>query len=93
MTPFTSSRTQQPYQPQPPIPQHPGTEPGLPEVHVNPPLVYVEPTFEYKQLSRGLAKGPITEAELNELGRGGWELVSVLSDGHTAHFYFKRLGR
>ena len=93
MSPLATSRAQQPYQPQPPIPQHPGTEPGLPEVHVNPPLVYVEATFEYKQLSRELANGPITEGELNELGREGWELVSVLSDGHTAHFYFKRLGR
>ena len=93
MSPLATSRAQQPYQPQPPIPQHPGTEPGLPEVHVNPPLVYVEATFEYRQLSRELPKGPITESELNELGREGWELVSVLSDGLTAHFYFKRLGR
>lgn len=94
MTSLASSRVQQPpYPPQPAIPQHPGTEPGLPDVHVNPPMVYVEPTFEYKQLSRELAKGPIAEEELNALGREGWELVSVLSDGRTAHFYFKRLGR
>ena len=84
------------YQPptHPPFPPGPGVEPGLPEVHVSPPLVYVEPRFEYKQLAREIAQGaPMSDAELEELGRAGWELVSVLGDGRTAYFYFKRVAQ
>ena len=83
------------YPPQPPQPPRPGTDPRLREVHVTPPVVYVESTFEYRQLSRPLTEGgaPFAEAELDELGRDGWELVGTVSDGRTAHFYFKRLGR
>jgi hypothetical protein len=83
------------YPPYPPQPPRPGTDPRLREVHVTPPVVYVESTFEYRQLSRPLTEGgaPFAEAELDELGRDGWELVGTVSDGRTAHFYFKRLGR
>jgi hypothetical protein len=76
------------------MPPQPSVPPGLPEVHLSPPVVFVEPTFEYRQLSRDLAGGaPVSEEELDELGRAGWELVSVITDGRTAHFYFKRLAR
>lgn len=79
-----------PYPPQPPYPQ----PPGVPTVRVTPPMVYVEPTFEYRQLSRDITSGPpLSDAELDELGKAGWELVSTVSDGRTAHFYFKREGR
>ena len=82
------------HQPQPPFPPHPGFDPHLPHVRVVPPVVYVEPTFEYKQLTRAIAgAAPVTEDELNELGKVGWELVSILNDGQTAHFYFKRVAR
>jgi hypothetical protein len=33
----------------------------------------------------------LTEAELNSLGTGGWELVGVFADSSFVHFYFKRL--
>lgn len=93
MPSLASSQGYQP-PPQPPFPPGPGIEPGLPEVHVSPPLVYVEPRFEYKQLAREITGGPpVNDAELDELGRGGWELVSVLSDGRTAYFYFKRVAQ
>ncbi|MHB1298193.1 MAG: hypothetical protein ACYC0B_06665 [Gemmatimonadaceae bacterium] len=83
------------YPSQPPLPPRPGIDPNLPEIRVTPPVVYVERAYEYKQVGRGLVTGeaPITDAELNELGGAGWELVSVLSDGSTARFYFKRIGR
>jgi hypothetical protein len=99
MSSFAAPRahlTQYPPQPPfPPFPPRPGTDPNLPPIHLTPPVVYVEPAYEYKQVSRDLVGGeaPIAEAELNELGGAGWELVSVLSDGSTAHFYFKRIGR
>jgi hypothetical protein len=84
---------QQPY-PTPPAPPRPGVDPGLPAVHIEPPMVYVEPTFEYKQVSREMGDGaPISDDELDELGRAGWELVSVINDGRAAHFYFKRTSR
>ena len=83
------------HQPQPPLPRRPGFDPELENVRAVPPIVYVEPVFEYRQLTRELGAGgtPVTEPELDELGRAGWELVSVLNDGRAAHFYFKRVAR
>ena len=82
-------------QPQPPLPRHPGFDPQLQDVHVVPPVVWVEPTFEYRELTREIVAGsaPVTAPELDELGKDGWELVSVLNDGKAAHFYFKRVAR
>lgn len=66
--------------------------PPPPEVHVQPPLVYVAATWEYHHLSRPVAESgdAATLAELETLGRAGWELTGVVSDGRLAHFYFKR---
>lgn len=77
------------------MPPLPGTEPRLADVHAVPPVVYVEASYEYRLVSRELGSGtaPLAEAELNELGQAGWELVSVLDDGRSAHFYFKRTAR
>ncbi|WP_248354662.1 DUF4177 domain-containing protein [Anaeromyxobacter oryzae] len=59
--------------------------------HVQPPVVYVEPTWEYKHVARDLEKEAAPdEAELNALGADGWELAGVLAHGNAAHFYFKR---
>ena len=74
----------------PPFPPRPSFLP-LPEVRVPPPLVFVEAAWEYRHLTRApAAGGALTEAELNELGAGGWELVAVLGDPAGTHFYFKR---
>ena len=70
-------------------PAHPAPPP-MPEVHIQPPLVYVEPVWEYKAVTR---KAPPEEAELNALGAQGWELVGVASEGGALHFYFKRVVR
>ena len=96
MSSFSAPRAHlPPYPPQPPYPPRPGTDPNLPEIRVAPPVVYVESSFEYKHVRRDLAAGeaPISEAELNELGGAGWELVGVLGEERTVHFYFKRVGR
>jgi hypothetical protein len=62
-----------------------------PDVHVQPPMVYVEPAWEYKQVTRRPAHQELpSEAELNALGRDGWELTGVVSDGSAVHLYFKR---
>jgi len=66
-------------------------EPRPPGIRVQPPVVYVEPTWEYKHLVRELAREPAPdEAELNALGTEGWELAGVFARGSEAHFYFKR---
>jgi len=61
---------------------------------VYPPVVYVEPTWEYKCLLRSLPdEEEPDEAELNRLGADGWELVGVTTARSTQRFYFKRLRR
>ncbi|TMQ58127.1 MAG: hypothetical protein E6K76_08615 [Candidatus Eisenbacteria bacterium] len=74
------------------IPERPPDPPrGVP---VYPPVVYVEPTWEYKCLARALPdKEEPDEAELDPLGADGWELVGVTTAGATQRFYFKRLRR
>jgi len=73
----------------PEIPPH-----HLPETHVEPPMVFVPPVWEYRVLTRPLpAPGPLSEAELNGLGGEGWELVAVYPAPASLHFYFKRLLR
>ena len=71
-------------------PSRPYDPEHLTEVHVSPPLVYVAAAFEYREVTRAIGAGLPSEAELNDLGKAGWELVAVLSDGAAAHFYFKR---
>ena len=93
MSPVAAPRAHQPPY-QPPFPPQPGVDPGTPQVRIATPMVYVEPAFEYKALSRELGSAPpLNEAELAELGKDGWELVSVVGDGRSAHFYFKRATR
>jgi hypothetical protein len=66
----------------------------VPDVRVQPPMVFVEPAWEYKHVSRSLTEQePLGENELNELGAQGWELAGVFNDSRSAHFYFKRLTR
>ncbi len=72
----------------PPVPPEPQRPLGMP---VQPPVVYEEPTWEYKHLVRDLAKEAAPEeAELNALGADGWELAGAFARGAEAHFYFKR---
>lgn len=71
-------------------PYVPPVPPPPPDVRVQPPLVYVSPVWEYKQL---LAQTGPDEAELNALGAQGWELVGVVPAPSGTHLYFKRMVR
>ena len=74
----------------PPFPPRP-VYPPLPEVHVQPPMVFVQPAWEYRHVTREPgAQGALGEAELNELGAAGWELVGVVTEQTAVHYYFKR---
>jgi hypothetical protein len=67
--------------------------PGWPiprEARVEPPLVPLEPRWEYKEVVREVAGGLPSEAELDALGAEGWELAGVVPAGQRVHFYFKR---
>ncbi len=59
---------------------------------IHTPIVYVKQktAWKYKQLVKDADTQP-TEAELNELGEQGWELVSVAMNGGSSYMYFKRL--
>jgi hypothetical protein len=57
-------------------------------------MVFVQPIWEYRDLRRTLpAPGPLTETELNSLGAEGWELIAIVTEPPSLHFYFKRLVR
>jgi len=72
--------------------------PGIPEPprspvagRIEPPMVFVPPTWEYRHLVRRAPdESVLGESELNALGAEGWELVSVHAEGGAVHFYFKR---
>ncbi len=71
--------------------EHFPTEPGAP---VPAPMVYVREklAWEYKQVLRDLSReAALSEAELNELGTGGWEMAGVFTRGDAVVYYFKRL--
>jgi len=70
-----------------PFPPPRSSPPG----RLDPPMVAVEPRWEYKEVVRALdQQGPLAEAELNALGDERWELAGVITTGASAHFYFKR---
>jgi len=56
---------------------------------MNTPFVWVknELVWEYKHVA---FDKPPTEEELNEIGKGGWELTGIVPHGDQTHFYFKR---
>ena len=58
---------------------------------LDPPLVWVEPRWEYRDVVRHVSdEGPLSEAELNVLGAEHWELAGVIPTGEWVHYYFKR---
>lgn len=65
--------------------------PQMPNVHVQPPFVFVQAEWEYREVVRNLDDtGAMTEADLNALGAEGWELASILQDGRNVRYYLKR---
>lgn len=73
-------------QPSPPAPVEP-----IVRAPLQPPVVYVAASWEYKHVARPLGAGPpIGEDELDALGAEGWELTAAVPDAAQVHFYFKR---
>ena len=56
---------------------------------LEPPVVLVEPRWEYREIVRGASELP-SERELDALGDERWELTGVAPVGSRVHFYFKR---
>ncbi len=87
--------------PQPdPTPQpHPVPYPAAPPVPdrgspIPLPIIHEAPVWTYKHVVQPLAEvARFCATELEALGAEGWELASVITDGATAHFVFKRPGR
>jgi hypothetical protein len=77
----------------PEIPSPPAQPPMAPEAvpvrRMEPPMVFVAPAWEYRQLYKPVGETP-SEAELNTLGVEGWELAGVSPGPEGVHFYFKR---
>jgi hypothetical protein len=59
---------------------------------MQPPTVFVyeQQHWEYKVVGRA-AEQPLTEAELNALGKDGWELAGIVPQPESVQFYLKRL--
>lgn len=77
-------------------PMHPNPTPPDPDPSPIIPVVYEEEDeeyhWEYKHIRQNLdEEEPLDENRLNELGKDGWELVTVLNHNTIAHYYFKRL--
>lgn len=70
------------------VPFRPGP-PLTPETRLEPPMVPVDPLWDYKEIVRDSA-GLLSEAELNALGDEHWELAGIAPAGSRVHFYFKR---
>ena len=57
------------------------------------PVVYesVKYQWKYKHIRRFLdQEPPLDEAELNELGKEGWELITIFTSHRITHYYFKQ---
>ena len=69
------------------FPDQPAPKPTLP------PMVYVteKTIWEYKQVTRELSEGAPTEEQLNQFGKEGWELVSILNNSERYYLDFKRM--
>jgi hypothetical protein len=65
------------------VPFRPGW-PAPQETRIEPPLVSVEPRWEYSIVVRDIADGPLSEPELNALDAEHWELVGNCRSGGTA---------
>lgn len=78
--------------PKPPLPHVPQPlEPPGPRVQAPTVFVYEREEWEYKVIERNASGDQmVSESELNELGRAGWELTGVVSAGQQAKLIFKR---
>jgi hypothetical protein len=80
--------------PKRPLPHVPATPQEPQRAHIQPPTVFVyeRQGWEYKVVTRDIADdAPLSEDELNALGKDGWELVGVVPLARTVQFYLKRI--
>ena len=78
--------------PKHPLPQMPQpTEPQRPQAQQPTVFVYERQGWEYRVVSREVDQ-PLTQDELNALGKDGWELVGIVLLLNTVQFYLKRSG-
>jgi hypothetical protein len=64
--------------------------PPPPQSHIEPPVIPVEPRWEYREIVRDPATGLISTDELDALGAEHWELAGIVTASDGVHFYFKR---
>jgi hypothetical protein len=81
--------------PKPPLPHVPQPlEPRGPLAQPRTVIVYEREQWEYTVLEKDSSSDQtVSESELNELGRAGWELAGVVAAGARAQLIFKRLQR
>ena len=61
-----------------------------PQDDMQPPMVYVTEAIQWEYKRRATIHPP-SEEDLNQLGSIGWELCSMVMDGHEFVAYFKRM--
>lgn len=71
-------------------PWSPVPPPPAPHTHIEPPMIPVDPRWEYREVVRHPANGLMSTDELDALGAEHWELAGVVAAGDGVHFYFKR---
>jgi hypothetical protein len=76
-----------PKHPLPPMPQP--TEPQRPRAQQPTIFVYERQGWEYRVVGKEVGQ-PLTQDELNALGKDGWELVGIVPLLNTVQFYLKR---
>jgi hypothetical protein len=61
-----------------------------PQSHLEPPVIPVDPQWEYREVVRDPATGLMSPDELDAFGAEHWELAGVVAASDGIHFYFKR---
>jgi hypothetical protein len=80
-----------PSRPHPHVPAP--VQPQPPQGHAPTIYVYEKVAWEYRLIEKDLADDSFSEADLNLLGRDGWELVGTVPLTAKVQFYFKRAQR
>jgi hypothetical protein len=62
----------------------------MPQSHIEPPVIPLDPRWEYREVVRDPATGLMSADELDALGAEHWELAGVVAASDGVHFYFKR---
>jgi hypothetical protein len=68
-------------------------QPQPPHLQSSTIYVYEKVAWEYRLVEKDLADDAFAEADLNLLGRDGWELVGMVPLAEKVQFYFKRAQR